>query len=119
MKFTVPIPEKISLNKIYAGVHWTVRSRHKDAFRGAVMASKPKKYTGLFPVIIYYHFRLQGKLLDSTNLSYMAKLVEDGLVHNGVIPDDSQKYVKSFMPTTEKIGKGEYDEVDIEIKTPQ
>ena len=82
------------------------------------MASKPKKYTGLFPVVIYYHFRLKGPLLDSTNLAYMVKLVEDGLVHNEVIPDDSQKYVKSYMPTTEKIKKGEYDEVVVTIKTP-
>ena len=48
----------------------------------------------------------------------MVKLVEDGLVHNEVIPDDSQKYVKSYMPTTEKIKKGEYDEVVVTIKTP-
>lgn len=112
MKFTVPIPEKISLNKIYSGIHFRTRSKHKEAYQYAVIVSKPKPYTGYFPVNVSYHFRLHGKALDISNYAYMLKMVEDALVACGVFPDDTPKYVASITVTAEK---DQADEVDVTI----
>lgn len=103
MKLTIPIPEKVSLNRIYAGIHFRERSAHKDAYRLAVMCAKGlKSYEGPFPVHVHYHFRLAGPKLDISNHAYMVKLLEDGLVANGVLPDDDQRYVARITITTER-----------------
>ncbi len=106
VKITIPIPEKISLNKIYAGIHFRTRSRHKDAYRLAVQVMRPKPYTGPFPASCHYHFKLNGSRLDVSNHAYMVKMVEDGLVACGVLPDDDQKYIASIVVTTEYVPKG-------------
>ncbi len=116
MKLTIPIPEKISLNKIYAGIHFRQRSQHKDDYHFAVMSASPKPYTGDFPVHVHYHFKLHGNQLDISNHAYMQKMVEDGLVACGVIPDDNQKYVASFTPTSEKIPDEQDQEVILNIR---
>jgi hypothetical protein len=115
---TIPIPEKISLNKIYAGVHFSQRSKHKDAYYWAVFSANPKPYTGSFPAVCHYHFKLRGTELDISNLSYMTKMTEDALVACGVLPDDTPKYVNRIILTSEKIGKNEADEVVVHISSP-
>lgn len=115
MTITVQIPEKVSLNAIYAGVHFRVRSQHKEAYREAVWASQPQVYDGLFPVHCHYHFRLSGSRLDISNHAYMVKMIEDALVANEVIPDDNQKYVAEIKVTTEYVKKGAPNEVDVTI----
>lgn len=93
MTITVPLPTKVSLNKIYGGVHWSTRKRHKDEFREAMWACQPKPYEGTYPVQVTYYFQFKGRKLDSTNCSYMAKLLEDALIEEAVIPDDAPKFV--------------------------
>ena len=117
VKYVVPIPEKVSLNKIYAGIHFSQRKVHKDNYHLAVLASKPEPWTGDFPVHVHYHFKLRGNRLDISNHAYMQKMVEDGLVACGVLPDDDQKYVSGITVTAEQIKKGEDDEVVIIIKS--
>lgn len=112
MKLTVPIPDKVSLNKIYAGIHFRTRSKHKEMYYLATLSAKPKPYTGTFPVHMHYHFRLHGKPLDISNHAYMQKMVEDSLVHLGVLPDDTPQYVAGITITAEK---DQSDEVDITI----
>lgn len=111
MTFTVLLPRKVSLNKIYSGVHWSKRNTLASEFHLAVLVSQPKPYKGPFPCHIEYHFRLKGKKLDSSNLGYMAKLIEDGLVHSKVLPDDSPDYVAATTLITDK----GTDTVDITI----
>ena len=53
-----------------------------------------------------------------SNHAYMQKLVEDGLVACGVIPDDSQKYVNGISTTAEKIRDDEDDVVIVQLFTP-
>lgn len=112
MKFTVLIPEKVSLNKIYAGIHFRQRSQHKQQYHLCVLAAKLAPYDGTFPVHIEYHFRLRGSRLDSLNLAYMAKMTEDALVHAGVLPDDDPRYVTR---STLSSSRDTVDEVDITI----
>jgi len=112
VKLTIPVPDKVSLNAIYAGVHFRTRSKHKEKYHWAVLAGKPKPYTGDFPVHCHYHFRVHGTPLDQSNYGYMLKLVEDGLVQAGVLPGDDPKYVASLTITSEK---DKADEVDVTI----
>ena len=112
MKFTIPIPEKVSLNKIYAGIHFRERSEHKDAYYLAVLSANVPRWPGPFPVAMHYHFRLRGSRLDISNHAYMLKMVEDALVHAHVIPADDQKYVSQVIITAEKADE---DEVIVEI----
>lgn len=115
VKFTIPIPEKISLNKIYAGVHFRERMRHKAEYQMAVLASKIDRYEGEYPLHIHYHFKLTGTPLDIDNHAYMEKMVADALVANGVIPDDTQQYIGARTTTAEKLKKGEMDMVEVEL----
>lgn len=101
MTVTVPLPHKLSLNKIYGGIHYHTRRKHRDEYLIAVQACRPKRYTGTFPAQITYIFQYRGRRLDSSNAAYMAKLLEDGLVHCGVIPDDAPKYIKRTILETD------------------
>ena len=116
MKFTIAIPEKVSLNKIYAGVHWKQRREWAEDMHWAVMACRVPAYRGPFPIDCRYHFHLHGKQLDSSNCAFLAKLVEDGLVHAGVIPDDSRNYVRWFSVLSSQAKKTEEQRVEVEFQ---
>jgi len=79
------------------------------------MSVNPKPYTGNYPISLNFHFKLHGKPLDISNHFYLTKLVEDGLVACGVIPDDSQKYIKNISVSSEKSKKDEDDVVEVEL----
>lgn len=105
-----------SLNKSYAGRHWSKRKREADTIHQLVWVAvrnakiKPIKE---FPVDIkitanykYKHRR------DSSNVS--DKELIDGLVMAGILPDDSTKFIR-WSATRAVIG-AESDRVEIEIK---
>lgn len=94
-----PLPFIESTNKIYAGIHWSDRNKHKDQYRAI-----PFKKVNIqdFPVDVHYHFMSDCRTMDSSNLTYCAKLIEDCLVKSGVLPDDNQKHVKHFTTSYEK-----------------
>lgn len=96
------LPEKISSNKIYAGIHYRSRQKIKDSFALAIQASAPPPYKGTYPVHCHYHFYIAGRQLDTSNHSFMQKMTEDAMVENGVITDDDQRYVSSISYTVEK-----------------
>lgn len=112
MTITIPIPEKVSLNRIYAGIHFRERSAHKDEYYLSVLSANPQPYAGPFPAAFHYHFRLHGSKLDISNHAYMLKMVEDALVACGVIPADDQKYVGRITISAER---ADQDEVDVTI----
>jgi hypothetical protein len=115
MTFTVPIPQKVSLNKIYAGIHFRERSAHKEEYYYAVMAAKISRYPGPYPVAMHYHFRLHGTRLDVSNHAYMLKMTEDALVHAKVIEEDNPKYVGRITVTAEKAAKDADETVTVTI----
>lgn len=118
MKLTIPILEKISLNNIYAGVHWSVRNQHvEDADTAVAYAPRITEYTGRYPVHVHYHFKLAGTALDISNYAYMVKLIEDALVKHGVLKGDAPKYVAGITTTAEKVPKHSLDEVEVTIST--
>lgn len=103
------LPQKISTNLIYGGVHWTTRAKHKDLFIWAFLevASKIKPVDNC---CLEFEFEFKSKPLDCDNCSYMAKLLIDCLRHYGKIKDDTPDYVKSIKITSRK---GKKDSVKI------
>jgi len=111
---TIPMIIKVSTNRIYGGCHWTQRMDYKNAISSVVY-----KYRELFhkveeknlPIDLKMTFEFKGRTLDSSNCSYMAKMIEDAMVKKiGVIPGDSIKYVGSVYY---KSIRGEKDQIHI------
>lgn len=96
VEFTIPIAmtSEWSLNKIYAGKHWTARKKDAaeihNAVKWALCAQKAKMFKHPVAVEIEYDCRL-----DIDNCGYMSKLIIDGL-KGIVIKDDTKKYVLSL-----------------------
>ena len=99
---------KISLNKWYAGMHWTKRKKMKDSYTQIVRSQfrevlpKDKSYS------VEYHFKFKNRPLDASNCVAMVKMVEDI-----IFADDSYKIVHSILISS---GKGERDTLEINIK---
>lgn len=49
-----------------------------------------------FPVRITFNWYLKNKRVDPDNAVFGKKFLLDGFVMAGVLPDDSQKYIKGF-----------------------
>ena len=83
-----------SLNSIYSGVHWSKRKKQADEAHLAVKiaASKVKPFDK--PVQLNFQPIVKGRGYDVSNYAYTVKLIEDGLVQCGILPDDTVKWVK-------------------------
>ena len=91
---------KISLNKWYAGTHWTARKKIKDAYKKLI---KDKVEDGEYDV--EYTFYFKSRPLDATNTIAMAKMIEDIIFEN-----DSYKKIKSVTLKSRK-SKNDYVEI--------
>ncbi len=103
--------KKLSLNKIYAGVHWSVRSKQKGQVSDTVrvFARSIQPFTN--PVKLTFRATVgKGSVMwDISNHGYLVKLVEDGLVKTGILEDDNQKFVRSIetQPTIRDLIRGD------------
>lgn len=113
VEFTLPVPEKFSTNKAYSGIHWAVRKKLKDLYHQSILPYKGKHYLGSYPVVITYSFVWVKHPLDTTNETYMVKMLEDGMVHAGILPDDDPKHVAETRIRSRK-GDGDYVTISIE-----
>jgi|TARA_Y100000034_G_C6727335_1_gene322038 hypothetical protein len=112
MLIKFPIPKKVSTNVIYGGIHWTKRKELADLYHNYLLPEKGKHKIKEFPVDITYIFRFKGKVLDCSNTTYMAKMLEDALVGIKLLPDDNPDYVSSIQIYSTK---GDEDMVEIHI----
>lgn len=104
--------KECSLNRIYAGSHWTVR-RKKAHFFHELTATEikaqctPKIFETPVNVTIWYN-----TCFDIDNHSYMSKMIIDGM--KGLfIENDTRKYVKSL---TQGFHNGSKDEIFVEVE---
>lgn len=102
--FRLSIPKHlvVSTNKIYSSQHYSVRSQMKTDYHWLIKTTKVKKIVGLPPYDFTYVFYFRHRRFDPTNCSYMVKMLEDGLVKEGVIENDNHRFVHSFKVATEK-----------------
>lgn len=106
---------KISTNKIYSGCHWRARNKHKQDYLLLTNHFKDlESFTDKVDIRIDFYFRAYP--LDSSNCSYMAKMLEDSLVHYKVLKDDSIKYVEDFTVRSHKDETIKDDYAVIEVK---
>lgn len=90
-EITIPII-KVSSNTIYAGKHWTFRKKLKDDY--LFLTNKFKELQPYNEKInIDFKFYFKSRALDSSNCSFMVKMIEDCLTHYKVIKDDTIKYI--------------------------
>lgn len=93
--FFVPFMAR-STNAIYTGTHYAVRKKEADAGHNACMDIQCSPFDK--PVSITYVpvVGKGGRKRDVSNYSYCAKIIEDGLVRAGIVPDDTDEWVKGF-----------------------
>lgn len=94
----IKIPDdlpSISTNAYYSGMHWSKRKRIADTWHMRIKAlcrqakiSKVKKCKLIFDFNNRY---------DLDNNSAMIKMIIDGLVFAGVLPDDNKDHVKEIV----------------------
>jgi len=108
---------KVSTNEIYAGVHWRKRKRMKDNYLLMYKIQLRQIRPCTNKVNLFFHFYFKSKKLDSSNCSYMAKILEDCLVTYKVLKNDSNTYVGMFGVQSHKSKKGkEYDYCCLQIE---
>lgn len=100
--FEMEVPEKISLNRIYSGVHWNTRREWADDYHEHIWALQIKQKITKYPVKIRYIFTFANAPLDTLNCALMAKMIEDGLKREGVIVEDNWKNVNEASIRTQK-----------------
>lgn len=111
MIIDIDLPLKISTNEIYGGKHWKKRKDDAEHFHSLLYEHKDEQIPDSdFPVHLTFVFTFKGRALDWSNCSYMAKMLEDGMIHMGMIPNDSPKYVSGGTIITQR---GDKDSVKI------
>ena len=101
---------KISMNKIYAGVHWTKRKQLKDAFYLVIKSQfktvfpKTDRYTVSYEIV-----SKKGIPCDATNLGYIIKIIEDT-----IFEDDSWDIITQVCMSSRK---GDDDYVKVTVTT--
>jgi hypothetical protein len=97
------IPEKVSANAFYAGMHWSKRKKLADLYHAALIEHRAKRFKT--PAHLTFTFTFKGRPLDASNTFAMAKMLEDGLVRWGILPDDNPDCVASIKVQSQKGGK--------------
>ena len=94
----------ISTNSIYAGKHWKKRDKDKEAYRWCFQqyAKKIQAITEKVDLHFTFYFSSNTRSYDSSNCSYMGKMFEDAMVKNGILKNDSRKYVRRFTTQSER-----------------
>lgn len=98
----------LSTNAIYSGIHWAVRIKHANDAHTIVKLDTKGIVKFTKPVNIEFTIYKSGKMYDTSNCSYTAKLIEDGLVRAGILSDDTQKHVDTItIKPCQKVKKGQ------------
>ena len=106
----INLPYKVSTNSIYSGKHWRTRAKHKEEMLEVFKDIETQPFEN--QVDINMDFYLKGRTLDSSNCSYMFKIIEDCLVKCGYLIDDTSKYVRRVSMESHK---ADYNYVEIEF----
>lgn len=87
-----------STNSIYAGKHFRERKKDKETIADYFSLSAARKLKPFDRPVNLQFYPVLGKgvrAFDTTNYSYVAKMIEDCMVKYGVLQDDNNKFVKS------------------------
>ena len=68
---------KISLNILYAGVHWTKRKRIKDKYYWLIKSQFKSVFPKTGKYTVFYEFFFKSNPLDASNCMAAIKMIED------------------------------------------
>lgn len=124
LQFSVDLDEdlKMSLNKIWWGVHWWVRSTFRNVWHEEIYdIAKRNNFHPISDLIhIEYVYRFKTRYLDTSNCAVMNKAIEDWLVEAWVLKDDTPQYITSATTCVPIIGtwdrrKMKYDNLTVTL----
>jgi hypothetical protein len=98
---------KVSLNKWYAGIHWTKRNETKNNYKLIVRSQFKKVFPKDMSYECEYIFHWKKNPLDTSNCVAMVKLIEDVLFE-----DDKHDIVPKITIQSKK-AKEEFVEINI------
>ena len=98
---------KVSLNKWYAGIHWTKRKKIKDTYTLLVKSQFKEVLSSEHSYTTEYNFTFKSRPLDASNCVAMVKMVEDI-----IFVSDGYKVIRSILITS---NKGIEDSLEIKI----
>lgn len=85
-----------SLNKIWAGIHWSVRKKMADTGHKATWEAAKDIKPFDNPVSLVFQPLVKGRMFDTTNYILSVKVIEDALVEHEILPGDTNKHVKAI-----------------------
>ena len=85
-----------STNAIYAGQHWTKRAKEADKAHKAVKALDTDLFLNPVKLMFTPQVGKGGRERDCSNYSYTCKMIEDGLVKQGILSGDEADKVVRF-----------------------
>lgn len=106
LKYEIPLPFKVSTNKIYSWMHWRKRKSIADWYHRLTKEDCEQFDTITEKMDLEFKFYFHTRYLDSSNCSFMWKMIEDSLVKNKLVTDDSNRYIWNVT----------YESVEIEKK---
>lgn len=99
---------KISLNKWYAGTHWTKRKKMKDQYVTFIQSQFNKVLPKVNAYSVKYDFTFKSRPLDASNCVAMVKMIEDVIFEN-----DGYNVIKNISISSSK-GKEDFVIISIE-----
>lgn len=114
MKFTIPIVEKISNNKLRT-VHWGVRHSITKKYIDKVGWTCRFMDAIELPVDLIVTFYFKNRPLDCSNCAGMVKMIEDGLVKAKILEDDDIHHVRS-VKIISKVNKNT-PRIEVEVRS--
>jgi len=116
MKFTIPIVEKISNNKLRT-VHWGTRNSITKKYKEIVkkhLTAECFIFESAKDLNLIATFYFKNRPLDCSNCAGMCKMIEDGLVEAKAIKDDNTEYISS-VTLISRVDK-ENPRIEVELK---
>lgn len=98
---------KISLNKWYAGAHWSKRKRIKDAYHQIIRLQTNELFSKDYRYSVKYDFKFKSRPIDASNCIAMVKMIED------VLFEDDKWDVVQYITVSSR--QGDLDLVTIDV----
>lgn len=105
LRVVIPNHRAPSINRMYAGMHWTKRRKLVDEIRWIVTSSMPREIDEPFPhpVVVSIFAEYKSQPVDADNV--YAKLYIDALKILNVIRDDDPRYVLQVCTSSVRAGQ--------------
>jgi IS30 family transposase len=93
LRYDIPKQFKVSTNRIYSWIHWTQRKKIADFYHYLSYHDCKQLKQITKKVNLRFEFYFTSRALDSSNCSYIGKCLEDWLVRNWLLKDDTNKFI--------------------------